>query len=349
MRPSDDTSDDAPAPPPPAETLRESAAEAAGRDRHTEDIPPLDDPADGERPDAVDQSNTDDHGDHDGDTEFAAAIERTAAALHADDEVRARRLRWAAQVGAGALALVLALLLLGYLAWPGDASPELESRATDAVPAAPPPAIEQWLPPATDAPGQKQYVRPSDAFAGWARQLTDDLDIPLVALQAYGYTEAVLHRTQPNCNLSWTLLAGIGEVESDHGRHGDSRLNPDGTSEPRIVGVPLDGNRTELIPDTDQGALDGDRRFDRAVGAMQFIPSTWSRWAVDGDGDGRTDPYDLDDATLAAGYYLCANGRDLSTSGGWWNAVLSYNNLTPYADRVFAAADGYGRASRTGG
>ncbi len=39
--------------------------------------------------------------------------------------------------------------------------------------------------------------------------------------------------------------------------------------------LPLNGaNGTQAIRDTDAGQLDGDSIWDRAVGPMQFIPST---------------------------------------------------------------------------
>ncbi|MDQ1652659.1 MAG: hypothetical protein QOI35_1859, partial [Cryptosporangiaceae bacterium] len=82
--------------------------------------------------------------------------------------------------------------------------------------------------------------RPSDALAPWASNLSR-LGIPQVALQAYAYAELVIGRTQPSCKLSWTLLAGIGSVESNHGRHAGAKLQQDGTSIPKIVGIPLDG------------------------------------------------------------------------------------------------------------
>ena len=37
------------------------------------------------------------------------------------------------------------------------------------------------------------------------------------------------------------------------------------------------------------------------MGPLQFLPSTWDRWAADGDGDGVADPQDLDDAALRRG------------------------------------------------
>ncbi len=198
--------------------------------------------------------------------------------------------------------------------------------------------------PTPNGPVQTQAGRPADALGAWAVNLSK-LGIPQVALQAYGYAESVLAKTQPSCHLSWTLLAGIGSIESNHGRHGNATLQADGTSQPKIVGIQLSGATTERIADSDQGKLDGDAKFDRAMGAMQFIPTTWSKWAIDADNDGKADPYDLDDAAVSSAYYLCAGGRDLATAEGWWSAVLSYNNLTSYATSVYTAADSYGTQS----
>jgi membrane-bound lytic murein transglycosylase B len=134
-------------------------------------------------------------------------------------------------------------------------------------------------------------------------------------------------------------------VESNHGRFAGAVLRTDGRSTPPIIGIALDGTRSALIGDTDGGRLDGDASHDRAVGPMQFIPSTWARWGSDGDGDGRVDPQDIDDAALAAGRYLCADGRDVGTARGWWTGILSYNPSVDYAQRVFGAADTYARRS----
>ncbi|KIF03325.1 hypothetical protein PL81_24915, partial [Streptomyces sp. RSD-27] len=99
-------------------------------------------------------------------------------------------------------------------------------------------------------------------------------------------------------------------------------------------GPVLDGNGFADIPDTDGGAYDGDARHDRAVGPMQFIPSTWAAWGQDGNGDGRRDPNNVYDAALAAGRYLCAGGRDLRTGAGLDRAVLSYNQSAEYLRTV---------------
>lgn len=92
------------------------------------------------------------------------------------------------------------------------------------------------------------------------------------------------------------------------------------------------------VLDTDGGALDGDVAGDRAVGPLQFLPSTWITWGSDGDGDDVRDPQDIDDAALSAARYLCDSG-DLSSSEGWTAAVFSYNHSREYVQLVFAAAD----------
>jgi hypothetical protein len=191
------------------------------------------------------------------------------------------------------------------------------------------------LPVPQGAPGR-------DVIGEWAARAADALDVPARALRAYATTDLLLRLEAPRCRLTWTTLAGIGRIESNHGQFAGARLDDDGRPSRRIIGIPLDGSPgVAEIADTDGGHLDGDTTHDRAVGPMQFIPSTWSRWAADGDGDRQSDPHDLDDAALAAGRYLCAHNRDTGTPEGWWDAVLSYNHSVEYAQRVFTVADTY--------
>ena len=85
-----------------------------------------------------------------------------------------------------------------------------------------------------------------------------------------------------------------------------------GVAKPGIYGVALNGrNRTTAISDTDAGQFDNDTQWDRAVGPMQFIPSTWSIVGVDADGDAKRNPQDVDDAALATAVYLCSGKDDL--------------------------------------
>ncbi|MFY1634387.1 lytic murein transglycosylase [Solwaraspora sp. WMMB335] len=253
--------------------------------------------------------------------------------------------------GSGTAGAVLVPATVGGPPAGGDPAPT--GIATTAVPQLPGTNDPDLLDP-TDAPpigGQPTGTvptRPATVLAGWAAQTAGRVQIPPVAVEAYGYAELVLSNTTPACRLSWTTLAAIGMIESTHGSANGSRLDVDGRANPPIVGLPLDGaGDRQLIADTDRGLLDNDIVYDRAVGPMQFIPTTWAEYAVDADNDGVADPQDIDDASLAAANYLCRNGRDLSTPTDWWSAILSYNNVQPYAQSVFDTANDYGVRSRT--
>ena len=162
--------------------------------------------------------------------------------------------------------------------------------------------------------------------------------IPTRAVQAYQRAA-----TAADCSIPWTLVAAIGRVESNHGQFAGATLLSDGRSDPPIVGIPLDGRPgVAEIKDTDGGKWDGDTTFDRAVGPMQFIPGSWAAFGVDGDGDGKADPFDIDDAAASAAKYLCrAGGGDLSSEASQRNAVYSYNRSTSYVDTVMALAAVY--------
>jgi membrane-bound lytic murein transglycosylase B len=171
-------------------------------------------------------------------------------------------------------------------------------------------------------------------------------DFEVVALDAYRTAAERMAAENPQCRLPWTVLAGIARVESRHGTYGGARLRADGTTNRRILGVALDGSPGIMhIPDTDGGTLDGDATFDRAVGPMQFIPSTWRMVRRDGNGDGRMDPHNLYDAAYAAGVYLCRNGDRLDQLVGQTRAILTYNRSQVYVDTVLGHHRAYQRLS----
>ena len=166
--------------------------------------------------------------------------------------------------------------------------------------------------------------------------------IPAAALSAYQRAAQVIDKADPSCGIDWTLIAAIGRVESDHGRYGGNTLDSKGVDHPGIYGIPLDGrNGTAKIADTDGGQYDKDVQYDRAVGPMQFIPSTWSVIGVDGDGDGERNPQDIDDAALATAVYLCSGKEDLSGTAGQRVAVYRYNHSNDYVNLVLAIATAY--------
>ena len=168
------------------------------------------------------------------------------------------------------------------------------------------------------------------------------LDFPLVVLNAYVSAAKVLAVTQPDCGIHWTALAGIGRTESRHGTFNDSRVDADGKISPPIYGIALDGSGgTAAIGDSDLGLLDGDPGVDRAVGPMQFIPTTWVKFARDGNRDLSIDPQNIYDAALTAGVYLCRQGPGLDTDEGLRRAFRSYNNDGSYVELVLSRAHTY--------
>ena len=231
----------------------------------------------------------------------------------------------------GGLGVVIASLTLGDAATGGTGGVVPPSAA--AAPRAP---VEAAVPS-----GEATEVDP-----GWVADVAKQTGIPVRALEAYASAAHRMSREQPGCGLGWNTLAGIGFVESEHGTISGGAIGQDGVASPPIIGIPLDGVDTEAIPDTDGGELDGDPVWDRAVGPMQFIPSTWAVWASDGNGDGVRDPQNIDDAAYSAARYLCAAGGDLTDPEGWIAAVDAYNHSVDYNNRVADAANSY--ASRTG-
>ena len=97
--------------------------------------------------------------------------------------------------------------------------------------------------------------------------------------------------------IPWQVLAAINEVETDYGR--DLSVSSAG-----------------------------------AEGWMQFLPSTWTQYGVDANGDGFKDPYNPADAIFAAARYLRAAGGDRNIRA----AVYSYNHSQAYVDSVLLRA-----------
>lgn len=199
-----------------------------------------------------------------------------------------------------------------------------------------------------ESPRKLRAMTPSDGSAPFAGRVPlqeislpligGALGIPEIVLAAYRNAELALESSAPDCGLSWSLLAGIGRIESGHA--GGGRTDAAGTTVSPIYGPALDGTLpgNEVIKAASGGYV-------RAVGPMQFLPGTWAQWAADGNGDGVADPNNVFDAALAAGKYLCSGGLNLRDQGQELQAVLRYNNSAAYAANVLSWAAAY----RTGG
>jgi len=118
--------------------------------------------------------------------------------------------------------------------------------------------------------------------------------------------------------LSWSVLAAVGKVESDHGRS-------------RLPGVRSGWNRA--------GAA-GPLQFGIGVGRAG---NAWARYGADFDHDGHTIVYDPGDAIPAAARYLCAAGAPRRLD----RALYAYNHSWAYVATVKTIAARY--RTRVGG
>jgi len=160
------------------------------------------------------------------------------------------------------------------------------------------------------------------------------LGIPGVVLDAYLKAQQVLATQQPNCHLPWWLLAGIGKIESGQAENGE--VDAAGNTLRPILGPELNGQHGyAALPAILGGRWTGDPVWQRAVGPMQFLPSTWLEWGGGGN------PNNVYDADVAAGKYLCNGGRDLSVPAQQAAAVFSYNHSDSYVQIVLIWANAY--------
>jgi murein DD-endopeptidase MepM/ murein hydrolase activator NlpD len=130
-----------------------------------------------------------------------------------------------------------------------------------------------------------------------------DLSAPPVrpAVRSYDQLLALWQRAGQDYGVPWQVIAAINKIESNFGQN----MGPSSAG---------------------------------AVGWMQFMPSTWLRWGMDGDGDGLADPWNPEDAVYAAARYLAAAGAHEDIE----RAVFAYNHADWYVDDVLELAAVFG-------
>jgi membrane-bound lytic murein transglycosylase B len=87
--------------------------------------------------------------------------------------------------------------------------------------------------------------------------------------------------------------------------------------------------------ETGQSGDTARRSYAGATGPMQFMPTTFAHYALDGDANGTRDITDLDDALLTAGNYLRAGG---AAHGNYQTALFNYNHSNTYVANVLGIA-----------
>lgn len=139
-------------------------------------------------------------------------------------------------------------------------------------------------------------------------------DIPPAYLELY-------QQAEQDYGIDWAVLAGIGKVETNHGR----------------LKAP--------------GVTSGQNAHGCCAGPMQFHNEygrgggTWGAYGVDANDDGTKNIYDPADAIPSAGNYL----RALGGANDIRKALFGYNHAWWYVDKVQAWADRYRGNLKTSG
>jgi hypothetical protein len=134
------------------------------------------------------------------------------------------------------------------------------------------------------------------------------LRIPAKAMSAYRKAEQTMATAAPGCGISWNLLAGIGRIEA----------------------AAVGGGATAVRS-----------VYARPTAPAKFISATWSRFASDGDSDGKSDSKNPFDATLATAKHLCSSGMNFRNQSQALKALLRYNDSMAFAANVLGWAAAY--------
>ncbi len=140
---------------------------------------------------------------------------------------------------------------------------------------------------------------------------------------------AIYQQTGQKYGVPWPVLAGIGKVESDHGRttlpgvHSGS--NAFGAAGPMQIGI---------------GGAAGN-----TWGGAPVHPAAQQAGGVatDANGDGTASVYDPADAVAGAAKYLLAHGISTNVQ----QAIFAYNHLVSYVQAVLSWANTYAQGGYT--
>jgi hypothetical protein len=141
----------------------------------------------------------------------------------------------------------------------------------------------------------------SPAVSAYAPSAEALADVPPLYLDLYRSAAA-------RFDLDWTVLAGIGKVECDHGRDPDPSC-------------------------TQEGHLN----YAGAGGPAQFLVSTWTEYGIAASGSGPPDMWNPADAIFSMANYLHAAGAPAD----YTRAIYAYNHAWWYVAEVLAWARRY--------
>jgi murein DD-endopeptidase MepM/ murein hydrolase activator NlpD len=178
---------------------------------------------------------------------------------------------------------------------PSRSRPNAESRAGQVATPEPTPA-----PAAPERAAPRRDAPPAAPASSLALPGPEQVGVPNFFIEQFRIPPFLLPIYQAagtQYGIRWEVLAAINEIETDYGRN---------------------------VRRSSAGA----------EGWMQFLPSTWAAYGVDGNRDGLEDPANPVDAIFAAARYLRAAGADRDLRG----AIFAYNHADWYVDSVLTRA-----------
>ena len=151
----------------------------------------------------------------------------------------------------------------------------------------------------------------------------------------------------PHCRLSWGTLAGIGRVESDHGRLGgaERRRRRRGPAARSSASRWTARRACARSPTPTAAASTATPPTTGPSGRCSSCPPPGPATAPTATATACATRTSSTTPPSPPPRYLCADGRDTASGEGWWDGVLTYNRSVDYARLVWAAADRYTTAT----
>lgn len=77
--------------------------------------------------------------------------------------------------------------------------------------------------------------------------------------------------------------------------------------------------------------------YSGAFGIPQFLPTSYLKYGYDGNGDGKVDLFNLDDAIFSVANYLAQNGWKWNDTNSYFYALFKYNRSKQYVESILDA------------
>ncbi|SDI74481.1 lytic transglycosylase domain-containing protein [Alteribacillus bidgolensis] len=134
--------------------------------------------------------------------------------------------------------------------------------------------------------------------------------------------------------VSWELLAAVHRVETVFSTMDELESPAGAIGHTQFMPCTFIGWGYPGCEDEEKGNLD----IPKSTLTDMSVINKYGGYGVDGNGNGRADPYDIEDAVYSTANYLAANG---AADGKEKKAIFQYNQADWYVEEVLAYAEEY--------